>query len=360
MWITIFNANETKVNKKREGQMLWSTILFADDIIWSSAHAFLSSQRHFFVFCDERFRVNMYKAYLKYWKTEVTPEQLEKDYQNYLRIKKKKKKSKLDLKAIAKSQVYFKTVEKVMMNFIDNNEKDLGITELTPFMNIYRSSRTKDIEVIALACFIPHNPILKKEDTDVGNIIDVMMTGFEISLFSCEIESLLSFKEFGAKTKKDFFAKDKTNAIREKFLEFVSPESLTSKQVEIVRNEFNEKFRGITNAVGEFNDDFCNKKLTEDNKEEIKARYTEKIIPCISEFQKAIDNNIYMIQLKNKEDKPKIYKLYLVLTTVRNIVGLYEKLNIINQGSAVYIRDELQQKGVLDALKFFLYSKVEG
>ena len=67
-----------------------------------------------------------------------------------------------------------------------------------------------------------------------------------------------------------------------------------------------------------------------------------------------------MIQLKNKEDNPKIYRLYLVLTTVRNIVGLYEKLNIMNQGSAVYVRDELQQKGVLDALKFFLYLKVEG
>ena len=360
MWITIFNANESKVHKKREGQMVWSVILFADDIIWSSAHSFLSCQRNYFKYCLERSKVNMVKAYLKFWKTEVTPEQLEKDYQNYIRIKKKKNKSKLDLKAIAKSQVYFKTVEKVMMNFIDTNEKDLGITELAPFMNIYRSPGRKEIEVIALAGFVPHGPNLKREETDVDLIVDITSTGFEIPLHSCEIESLLSFKEFDTKIKKDFFAKGKTNAIRELFLELVSPVSLTSKQVQIIRNELNEKFKEVKDAVGEFNNDFIEKKLKTDNPKEINARFTEKLIPCITEFQKAIDNNIYMIQLKNKEDNPKIYKLYLVLTTLRNIVGLYEKLNIINQGSAVYVRDELQQKGVLDVLKFFLYLKVEG
>lgn len=357
MWVTIFNSNTSKVDKKGEGQMLWSVILFADDIIWSSAHAFLACQRHFFVFCDERFKVNTFKYYMQFWNTSFTPKQLEDSYQNYVKTKKKRHKTKADLDVVVKGKELLNAFENTLMDMVDLNEKDLGITELAPLMNIYRSSRSKETQVIALTCFVPHNPKLKREDTDVGNIIDIMMTGFEIPLFSCEMESLLSFKEFNAKINKDFFAKGKTNSIRELFLEFVSPESLTSKQVQIIRNELNEKFKELTNAVGEFNDDFCEMKLTADNTEEIKARFTEKLKPRISEFQETINNNIYMIQQKNKEDNPKIYKLYLVLTTVRNIVGLYEKLNIINQDSAIYIRDELQQKGVLDALKFFIYLK---
>jgi hypothetical protein len=360
MWITIFNANETKVNKKREGQMLWSTILFADEIGWSSAHAFLSWQRYLFEFCSDRVKVNTYKNFVKYWNTDITPEQIEEYYQSHIKDKKKRTKSKLDLNVVVKGKNLLNALEKSMMDFIDNNERELRINELTPFMNIHCSSRKKENDFIALACYVPFHPTLNKEDTDVALLFFMMTTSFEIPIFSSEIDKLLSYKEFGAKIKKDFFAKGKTNAIRELFLEFASPESLTSSQVLIIRNELNEKFKKVTDVIEEFNKDFGEKKLTVDNLKEINEKYMEKLKPRVSEFQNAIDNNIYMIQLKNKEDNPKIYKLYLVLTTVRNIVGLYEKLNIMNQGSAVYVRDELQQKGVLDALKFFLYLKVEG
>ena len=115
------------------------------------------------------------------------------------------------------------------------------------------------------------------------------------------------------------------------FLEFASPESLTTNQVLIIRNELNEKFKKVTDVIEVFNKNFQEKKLTVDDLDEIRTRYMEELKPRVSEFQEAIDNNIYMVQLKNKEDKPKIYKLYLVLTTVRNIVGLYEELNIINK-----------------------------
>ena len=340
--------------------MLWSFILFADEIGWSSAHAFLSWHRYLFEFCDDRFKVNTYKNFVKYWNADITPEQIEEYYQSHIKDKKKRTKSKLDLNVVVKGKNLLNALEKSMMDFIDNNERELRIKELTPFMNIHCSSRKKENDFIALACYVPFHPTLNKEDTDVALLSFMMTTSFEIPIFSSEIDKQLSFKEFGAKINKDFFAKGKTDAIRELFLEFASPESLTSSQVLIIRNELNEKFKKVTDVIEEFNKDFGEKKLTVDNLKEINEKYMEKLKPRVSEFQKAIDNNIYMIQLKNKEDNPKIYRLYLVLTTVRNIVGLYEKLNIMNQGSAVYVRDELQQKGVLDALKFFLYLKVEG
>ena len=360
MWITIFNANSSKVPKKREGQMLWSLILFADKIGWASAHAFLSCYRNIFEICNEKTKVDTYKNFVKFWDVKITPEKIESIYQSYIKYKKKKLKSKEDMNVVVKGKKLLNVLEKSMMNFIATNEKELTITELTPLMNMHRTSREKENDVIALACYVPFDPnLIKREDTDVDLICFMMTNSLEVPIFSNEIDKQLAFKKIGAKINKDFFAKGKTNSIRELFLEFVSPESLTSKQVQIIRNELNEKFKELTNAVGEFNDDFCEMKLTADNTEEIKARFTEKLKPSISEFQETINNNIYMIQLKNKEDNPKIYKLYLVLTTVRNIIGLYEGLNIINKESAIYCRDELHQKGVLDVLKFFLYLKVE-
>ena len=360
MWFTIFNSNTSKVHKKHEGQMLWSIILFAENIGWSSGLAFLISHRHYFEFCDNRFKVDTYKYYVKFWNTSVTPKQIEDNYKNYIKTKKKRNKIKEELKLFTKCHAYMNALEKEMIKLIDFNERDLGIKELVPFMCLLEFMKDKENEIIALAYFIPFKPNVSRETTDLHLICNIISSYNEIPMFSNEIDKILSYKEFGVKTKKDFFAKGKTNAFRELFLEFVSPESLTSSQVLIIRNELNEKFKKITDVIEEFNKDFGEKKLTVDNLKEINEKYMEKLKPRVSEFQNAIDNNIYMIQLKNKEDNPKIYKLYLVLTTVRNIVGLYEKLNIMNQGSAVYVRDELQQKGVLDALKFFIYLKVEG
>ncbi|MBC8488179.1 MAG: hypothetical protein H8D45_19280, partial [Bacteroidetes bacterium] len=355
-----FNSNTSKVHKKHEGKMLWSVILFAENIGWSSGLAFLISHKHYFEFCDDRFKVDTYKYYVKFWNTSVTPKQIEDNYNNYIKTKKKRNKIKEELKLYAKCHAFMNALEKEMIKLIDANERDLGIKELIPFMCLIEFMEDKENEIIALAYFIPFKPKVNREITDLYLIYNMTSAYNEIPMFSNEIDKILSYKEFGVKTKKDFFAKGKTNAFRELFLEFASPESLTSKQVEIIRNELNEKFKEITDGIEELNKAFLEKKLKADNLEEIKTSFTDKLKPRVSEFQNAIDNNIYMIQLKNKEDKPKIYKLYLVLTTVRNIVGLYEKLNIINQGSALYCREELQQKGVLDVLKFFLYLKVEG
>jgi len=340
--------------------MLWSVVLFAENIGWSSGLAFLISHRHYFVFCDDRFKVDTYKYYVKFWNTSVTPKQIEDNYKNYIKTKKKRNKIKEELKLFTKCHAFMNALEKEMIKLIDANERDLGIKELVPYMCLIEFMKDKENEIIALAYFVPFKPKVNRETTDLHLICNITSTYNEIPMFSNDIERLLSFKEFETKTKKDFFEKGKTNAIRELFLEFVSPKSLTSKQVQIIRNELNGKFKDVTDVIEEFTKNFQEKKLTADNLEGIKTKYIEELKPRVSEFQKAIDNNIYMIQLKNKEANPKIYKLYLVLTTVRNIVGLYESLNIINKDSAIYCRDELQQKGVLDALKFFLYLKVEG
>ena len=340
--------------------MLWSVVLFADDIGWSSAQAFLICHRYAFELDDDRFKVDTYKFFIKSWNTSITPDRIEANYRNYLKYKKKRSRSKKELNVFAKYSAFMKSLEKDMMNFISFNERDLRIKELSPFMYSYGYPERKENDVIALTYHVPSNPKIHRENTDVELLSNVMSSNNEIPMFSSEAENHFCFNEYEAKTNKDFFAKGQVNAFRELFLEFASPESLTSKQVEIIRNELNEKFKRITDVIEEFNKDFSEKKLTADNLEEIKTRYLEKLRPRVSEFQKAIDNNIYMIQLKNKEDNPKIYKLYLVLTTVRNIVGLYEELNIIKKDSAIYVRDELQQKGMLDVLKFFLYLKVEG
>jgi len=354
MQITLINTPKSKVDKMYESKILWSTILFADRINWVSAQSLLILNRYTINEMQESYRIGIYKSFLQIWKTDLTPDKLEDDYQHYLKTKEKKHKRLEDLKFLRSWEEFIKSLENVLMDYIKQNEKILGVTELSPFMN--RAGKG----IISLYYIIEFLPELGVQDTEIDAVVSTLLSGKELHVFCDMIEKQLSFKTFNNNFRKDFFKNNKSGALRDTFIEITAPESLTNNQVTIIRNELIEKFKGLMNNIEEFNTEFHDKKLNFENMKEIKKRYIEKIKSHLPEIQKAVDNNIYMNQLKNKEDNPKVYRLYLVLTTMKNIVGLYENLNIISKSSALYCREELQKLGVLDALKFFIYLKEEG
>ncbi|MBC8488178.1 MAG: hypothetical protein H8D45_19275 [Bacteroidetes bacterium] len=354
MHITLINTPKSNVDKMYEPKILWSTILFAERINWATSQSYLTLFRYVINVMEERYRINTYKSFLPIWKIEPTPEKLEDDYQFYLKTKKRKHKTLADLKFLRSWGKFIKSLENILMDYIKQNEKILGVTELSSFMN--RPGKG----IISLYYISEFIHEIGVQDTEIDAVLTTLYSEYEIHAFCEMIEEHLNFKTFNSNVRKDFFKKNKFSALREKFIEVTAPESLTYNQVAIIRNELTEKFKEVMNSIEEFNKELREKKLSVENINEIKKRYIDKIKTHLSEIQKAVDNNIYMNQLKNKEDEPKVYKLYLVLTTMQNIVGLYEKLNIISKSSALYCRDELQQKGVLDALKFFVYLKEEG
>lgn len=354
MQITLINTPKSNVDKMYEPKILWSTILFINRINWASSQSHLILYRYVINVMNERLRIDSYKSFLPIWQLELTPDKLEDDYQFYLKTKKKKHKTLEDLKFLRSWEKFIKSLENILMDFIKNNEKTLGVNELSSFMN--RPGKG----IISLYYIIEFLPEFGVKDTEIDAVMSTLLSEKELHAFCEMIEEQFNFKTFNDNFRKDFFKKNKFSALREKFIDVTAPESLTYNQVAIIRNELTEKFKEVLNNIEELNKEFKDKKLAIEDINEIKKRYTENIKPSLPNLQKASDNNIYMNQLKNKEDKPRIYRLYLVLTTMKNIVGLYEKLNIISKSSALYCREELQKLGVQDVLKFIIYLKEEG
>lgn len=354
MVITIINTVNSAVDNKSEVKLLWSTILFADRINWASPSSYIILYRYKINEVPERYRINAYESFLKVWNMKLTPEKMEEDYQTYLKIKKKKRKTIVDLKDIKEWNRFMKSLEDILMKYISSGEENLGITELSPFMN---KAGKGIISLYFIEAFTQEFGI---QDTEIEAVLTTLNNKFEIHAFSDLIEEHLHYKSFNDNISKDYFSKNEKAALREKFVELVAPESLVNSQVAIIRSELNEKFKDVMENIKELNKNFKEMKPSVKETSEIKKRFGEMIKPHLIKIQEAVDNNIYMNQLKNKEENPKYYKLFLALTTMKNIVGLYEKLNVISKSSAVYCREELKKSGLQNALKFIIYLKEEG
>jgi hypothetical protein len=132
-------------------------------------------------------------------------------------------------------------------------------------------------------------------------------------------------------------------------------DSLTHNQLQIIRNEFLEKFQpfykdaeAVINAMKEVS--FIN-----ENEAEIKRIFGKLISPHPTFLSDTVDANIYSQQVENSIPNVEIYTFRLCCTSIKNVVRYYEELGAITTESKELILNAVARNRDINSCCFFFH-----
>ncbi len=300
----------------------------------------------------------------------MTQEGFERGYLNYLKVKRKKHKTKADLLFINQKKHLFEVFHEEMLRYLIYIEKAYKIEELHSLFSLPRRG------VICMH-HIDATDVMSFSPNDVHKVVTTILHDYEIPLFSDKVERFIK----GAPPNKMADAQnacdppnkmaDAQNAcdggepmpeievFRAKFLEFVSPVSFSFNKLEIIRKELVEKFAPINHELEAF------KAVIGDSKNEFAdithagILYERKMLPLVKVFQAAMDENMYFQQLANSGDETEVFMLYYCACRAEDLLMLFEKVSGIPKVSIDRAREELTGKINSERTTFFLYLKTK-
>jgi hypothetical protein len=335
MHFGIINKNHSKLTDLNEVKLLWTAILFSEKVLYATPLNTILTLSLFFGYFPERYKVNIIKDALKVWNKEVTPEDFESMYQQYLSVKKIKRKSREELLLLMRGEKMLNTYEKIL---VDNDNKileKLGMKEFQHFVQIKEGGVIIPVTLVDY----DHDPAVEKSLTFFEAISGTLTEPDEILLLDDSFDGLIK----------------ETELFRKKLFSFPAPETLTASQIRIIRKDFKEKFNNF-NGFREYKIQLKDKSLDEMLKEADKGSGPGEAEDL--DFQKYVDENIYIEQLRKLNPEGPEYELYMGVTSFENIISIYKFLGVLTNEHALYAREHLSKKVSLSNATPFLYLKV--
>jgi hypothetical protein len=335
----ILNKNGSKISDFTEVKLLWTSILFSDRIIYATPFNSIFMAKYFFPKLPERKKINMIKIAMDGWDSKFKSTDLEKFYEQYLSIKKIKRKSREQLILLKQGERLINTYEKILL---DNNDKilqNLKVSELKPFF-------WNHDENIIIPTAVSDNDPRPKEERSINyfETLSVMLTD----------DDVLPILD-------DSFIHDDNDIdfCTEKLLSVPAPESLKESQIRIIRNDFREKFNCF-DGYEEYKQNLKEKPYAEYiiQKDGTESPICEEM-EVNPEFQKSVDENIYIEQLRQNSTDGIEYSLFLGVTSFEDIVRTYHYLGILSDEDTLYVKEHLSNKVNLKNSTPFLYLKVK-
>jgi hypothetical protein len=363
MEITIIDSTLEEDGLQLQGKLLWCVAPFANSInlITNIGSYLLYGLDHSEM--DEETRVKFIKIAIANWKSFMTPEKFESGYQEYLRIKRRKHKTRAELIFINQKKHLLEVFHEEMLRYLIHIEKSFKIEELHSLFSLPRKGviGLYHIDASDEMNFSPH---------DVDQIVTTILHVYEIPLFSDKVEKYIkgNFTLPEVIEPEDAIEENpdeeceppvEVNVFRTKFLEFISPASLTYNKLEIIRNELVQKFAPVNHDLEAFNAVIGDTREAFTDITSAGILYERKMLPLVKEFQNTLDENIYFQQIANSDDDAERYTLYYCACNVDDLLMLFEKVSGIPKVTIDRVREELSGKIDFDSTTFFLYLKTK-
>jgi len=330
MEVSIFNVNNSKIKDNIEALLLWSSFLISETIHFGGTLSVYMTYESFYKRLSEERRIKFFKISIPKIVKEENAEKIDAFYQSFYKLCKKKHKSPKDLIAINKGKKVINVYYTVWKDWVLKVLKATNLLELVSY-----AEEDKKI----LCWILPISQRSEKLNEEFFTFVNGALYFPEIMHFhyseSVIEESILSTKLF----------------------EMPVPVSLSTNQVKIIRNDLLDKFKPFFERIVEFNSSLKEIEYNKKNLKKLKKEYFDKACEEKNSLQDAIDNNLYMNQLKNKLEEDKTLSIYLGLASFNNILEFYKRALIIDDYIIMYVKDKMKEELNMNGSKFFLYLK---
>ena len=321
---------DSKVDDMTESLLLWTSFLFSEKVHFGGQMvSFLSFERYFSKSSEEQ-KINFFKQYVPGLIKTESSEQIDSFYKSLKHLRSIKHKSPKDIITIKKGERLINTYQNIVKKWIHNVLKSFHYLELLPFVK-------EDKELI---CW--NIPISKKRE----HLNDEFFKFVNGALCIPEIMHY----HFGESVREE-------SILSTKLFEIPEPVSLSTSQVKIIRNDLLDKFKSFFDKIIEFNSSLKEIEYNKKNLKKLKKEYFDKACEEKNNLQDAIDNNLYMNQLKNKLEEDKTLSIHLGLASFNNILEFYKNAFIIDDYIILYLKDKMKEELNMKGSKFFLYLK---
>jgi len=317
MEVTIFNRKDSKVNDMTESLMLWSAFLLSEKVHFGGQMVAFLNFDMFFPRLSEEDKINFFKRYIPGLTKTDSIEQIDSFYESYKFLRRLKHKSPKDIITIKKGERLIAAYQKIVTKWTHNILESFHYNELVPFVN----------EGKELYCWnIPIGNIREHLNEEFFNFVNGALCLPEITQY--HIAEFVNEKLI----------------LSTKLFEIPEQVSLSTSQVRIVRNELLDKFKSFSERLVDFNVKLQEIDYNKKNLKKLKKEYFDKACEDKSSLQDAIDNNLYMNQLKNKLEEDKTLSIYLGLASFNNILEFYKNADIIDDYIIMYVKDKIKGK----------------
>ena len=257
------------------------------------------------------------------------------------KMKLRKQKSKNDLKTIATYKIAVKEIRTLLKLHYEKRLKHWHLFELYAFY--FEKKWT---------CYYPIT-IQKSSDENIYiGILEEIIAECNIQLFFNSIAE-------------QFFTQSDVHSDNDKYADFLSYplwnfpvfDTMQSKHYEYTFNDINPLIKPFHDQFAQLKDKLFKTYYTPENLVAIKQMCRENLQPHIATIQQAIDDSLYISQLRNQTKGDTGLQFCLGITSAENLVNYYEKAEIIQPYVAAETKDRLSRHIDLKAGSVFCYVK---
>ncbi len=135
--------------------------------------------------------------------------------------------------------------------------------------------------------------------------------------------------------------------------------NLEGDNVKMISNHLHKKIKEITDSISEFKKEISQTGFDENTLKKLEQFYL-KIEPELKILQQQIDNELYLQQLIHASEKSLYYDVFIVVATIEQITGFYEKNGIFLPFEADAFRKSLSMQMDIKKCDLVLFSRFEG
>jgi hypothetical protein len=261
-------------------------------------------------------------------------------YKSYLVLKNKKYKTKDDLIELGKKESTVKSLKKDLITVTKQYFELINASELLPFMenNIFK------IDTIALG---------RRTDSFIMNLREYSINYCLDGTVFRDGDSLIDSENSSFQQRKDL------SFINIPLFQLPDLNSMNYAQLRIIRNEFLEKFEPFYKPYCDLQKELFEILYEESNFENIHHKIDEVFNPYLPVFKEATENNIYFSMIKNSIPDVPVYQFSAVVTSLKNLIELFVKDNIITHDEREIIIEGVgRTKDINSTVAFFYLDKV--
>jgi hypothetical protein len=340
MKIASYNMFSTRIIIENESQSLHLNTLIANKLkIASAISPEFIFQRDFDRLEDETvielilFYFNMYPEVIK------IVEDI-KDNQSFIKkLIRQKRKDKTSLEIIGRQRSLIFDIRKMLKDYFTDRLVHYKLIEISDFYK-------EDVWQLEFPLFAADK---NQEDRYIQELTKTISENEFIMSFNGIVEELFTFVGFDSPDNKLF------DFIKIPLWHFPLFDGISFNQMKYTLEDLKPALKPFKEQFGELSALLYKMLFNIDCLAEIKQLSSEKLSDHISPVQQAIDNSLYISQLKNKSGGDTVMQFCLGITSAANLVNYYEKAEIIQPYVATETKDQLARHIDLNSACIFSY-----
>jgi len=341
---TIYEINENPSFEQRD--LAWSVLLFGDNVQIVSPISVLLVLHAEFPYMPEKNKWQMYADFGPSLAPSFDWAPLEKMRKDVLHIRHKRFKNKHDMQTLANIQTKMKPVEKAFSNLIKDVLALFSFQEFTTLIQQTDEEKLPDVEVkIAI------RGLEKMFDSDLEENFILIITKAlaekdNLLVLDQRIEPFITNYRVSEYNDLPLREEEKIPVYSEKL--FVMPlcYSLNANEILLVRNELKYHFKEFHSIL------HCISKGEENLESGM-----NKIRSLLPALQNKIESNIFVQNVRNKQQEVLSVDIHLAFTSNRSTLTLLKHLGMMDEENVLQAGEILVKESNIDQVRPFIFIK---